>query len=203
MKKILREYIELPLGENVVKNKSGNLILKNVILSVTETKNNNSRVYPKKILERELGTYLSIIKERRALGELDHPEESTVQLRNASHIITEAWWDPKNPKIVRGNIEILNTPMGKIFESLYKDRIKMGVSSRGVGSLLQEGENLIVQDDYKLICWDIVSEPSTSGAWFQTISEGYSPFKLKELKNYNIIKEDLLRNYNEFLKGVE
>ncbi|MBC8411822.1 MAG: primosomal protein [Rhodobacteraceae bacterium] len=139
----------------------GKIIMKG-ILQKSDTLNQNGRIYPKAILEREIRNYQKFIKERRSLGECDHPESSVVELKNASHIILEAHMDGD---VVYGTVELLSTPSGKILQSLVESGITLGISSRGVGSTVSQGANQVVQDDFQLICWDFVSEPSTPGAF--------------------------------------
>ena len=153
------------------KNSGGPLIMKG-ILQKAETLNQNGRVYPKAILEREIRNYQKFIKENRALGELDHPDSSVVELKNASHNIKEAYMEGN---IVYGTVEILNTPSGKILQSLVESGVTLGISSRGVGSTKTQGEMQIVQDDFQLICWDFVSEPSTPGAFMMREAKEVSP----------------------------
>ena len=124
--------------------------------------NQNGRVYPKEILEREVRNYQKFIKENRALGECDHPDSSVVNLKNASHIVREAYMDGD---ICYGVVELLDTPSGKILQSLVESGVTLGISSRGLGSTRSEGDYQVVQDDFQLICWDYVSEPSTPGAF--------------------------------------
>jgi hypothetical protein len=132
--------------------------------------------------------YGNLVKERMALGELDHPETSTVMLEKVSHLVTEVWW---NGKDVMGKIEVLNTPRGKILQELVSANIKIGISSRGTGSVREGREGTIVEDDFSLICFDIVSEPSTHGAYM------YRQDGIRENKNQNkidtIIQEILQR----------
>ena len=153
------------------KNSGGPLIMKG-ILQKAETLNQNGRVYPKVILEREIRNYQKFIKENRALGELDHPDSSVVELKNASHNIKEAYMEGN---IVYGTVEILNTPSGKILQSLVESGVTLGISSRGVGSTKTQGDMQIVQDDFQLICWDFVSEPSTPGAFMMKEAKEVSP----------------------------
>ena len=135
------------------------------VLQRAESKNQNERVYPKDILEREVEKYIDgPIKENRAMGGLDHPESSVINLQNVSHNIKKCWWDGDN---VMGKVEILNTPAGNILKALFAAGIVVGISSRGMGSVeenLNEG-TLEVQDDFELVCWDFVSNPSTHGAY--------------------------------------
>lgn len=139
----------------------GKLIMKG-ILQKAETLNQNGRVYPRDILEREVRNYQKFIRENRALGECDHPDSSVVELKKVSHIIREAHMEGN---ICYGTVEILDTPCGKILQSLVEAGVTLGISSRGVGSTRKSGEHQIVQDDFQLICWDFVSEPSTPGAF--------------------------------------
>ena len=140
---------------------TGKYIMKG-ILQKANTLNQNGRIYPQDILEREVRNYQKFIAENRALGELDHPDSSVVELKNASHIIREAYIDGE---ICYGTVEILDTPSGKILKSLVDSGVTLGISSRGVGSTRKQGDAQYVQDDFQLICWDFVSEPSTPGAF--------------------------------------
>ena len=151
------------------------------ILQKANTLNQNGRVYPIDILEREVRNYQKFIAENRALGELDHPDSSVVELKNASHIVREAYMQGD---ICYGSVEILDTPSGKILKSLVDSGVTLGISSRGVGSTRKEGDYQVVQDDFQLICWDFVTEPSTPGA-----------FMMKEGKEIN--ENDLNRHFTK------
>jgi hypothetical protein len=129
-----------------------------------EVKNGNGRVYPEGILRREMKNYQKLIDERRALGELDHPDSSVVELKNCSHLITEVWWDGNS---VMGKLEVLNTPAGKILEGLARSGVQIGISSRGMGSVYERNGVTMVEDDYNLICFDVVSDPSAPGAFMK------------------------------------
>jgi len=129
--------------------------------------NGNRRVYPENILKREADLYTKLVQERRALGELDHPDNEIINLANASHLVTEIWWD-KNA--LMGKVQVLNTPSGQILKSLVESGVKLGISSRGLGSVREAQGQTIVEDDFQLICFDFVSEPSTPGAFM--MSEG-------------------------------
>lgn len=132
-------------------------------------KNGNGRVYPKEILEREIKKYIEgPVKQRTSLGELDHPDSSVINLANASHIITRVWWEGDS---VYGELELLNTPAGKIAQEIILAGIPLGISSRALGSVQQLGETVEVQDDLELIGLDLVSIPSTPGAYL-TLKEG-------------------------------
>lgn len=162
---LLTEWTPLSINPLLVKESklqnSGKIMLRGVIQRA-DTLNQNGRVYPRGILEREIINYQKFIRENRALGECDHPDTSVVELKNASHIIREARMEGDT---VYGTIELLDTPSGKILQSLIESGVTLGISSRGVGSTKQESGNLVVQEDFQLICFDIVSEPSTPGAF--------------------------------------
>ena len=172
---------------------SSSLIMKG-ILQKSNTLNQNGRVYPFEILEREVRNYQKFIKENRALGELDHPDSSVVELKNASHIVREAYMDGD---ICYGTVEILDTPSGKILKSLVQSGVTLGISSRGVGSTRREGDHQVVQDDFQLICWDFVSEPSTPGAFMMKEGRDISEAELRKVFN----KTDRLnRIFNDVLQ---
>ena len=133
-------------------------------------RNQNGRIYPDEILIREAEKYANtFIKERRALGELDHPETSVVNLKNVSHNIIELHWEGDD---LMGTLEVLTTPNGNILRELFRNRIKVGISSRGLGSLKKISESAaIVGDDYELVSFDIVSNPSTQGAFITPVNQ--------------------------------
>lgn len=134
------------------------------IMQRADAENGNGRIYPYDTLKREIDMYQRIINENRALGECDHPESELVELKNASHMVTRIWW---NNKDVMGTIKVLSTPSGKILEALVRDGVQVGISSRGLGTLTETNRGLIVEDDFELVCFDVVSEPSTSGAFMK------------------------------------
>ena len=138
-------------------------------LQEAEVKNGNGRVYPMNILKKQVDMYTKgPVATRTATGELDHPESSIINLNNVSHIITKVWWEGND---VMGELELLNTPSGKIAQEIVLAGIPLGISSRGMGSVKQLGETVEVQDDFELLCWDLVSVPSTPGA-YMSLSEG-------------------------------
>ncbi len=138
-------------------------------LQEAEVKNGNGRVYPMNILRKQVEMYTKgPVATRTATGELDHPESSIINLNNVSHIITKVWWEGND---VMGELELLNTPSGKIAQEIVLAGIPLGISSRGMGSVKQLGETVEVQDDFELLCWDLVSVPSTPGA-YMSLSEG-------------------------------
>jgi len=162
------------------------------VLQRAGAKNQNGRIYPREILMREVTEYKKVqIAERRALGELDHPESSVVNLSNASHNVLDVWW--KGDDVV-GKVEVLSTPSGNILKELLRSGIKLGISSRGLGSVKQVNEDTVaVQNDFELVCWDFVSNPSTHGAFMAPVNESVSR-KIKRDKYFkvnNIISEML------------
>jgi hypothetical protein len=158
------------------------------ILATAEIKNGNGRYYARDLWEREMQKYSEQIKQRRALGELDHPESQVINLKNASHLITDYYWDGDN---VMGKIEILSTPSGQILEALIRNNVTVGVSSRGMGSLEQRGNVMEVQDDFELLCWDFVSTPSNPGSYMSVLREGKEYSTVNYSKVNNIIYEIL------------
>ena len=155
------------INESISQN--GGRLIVNGVLQRAESRNQNGRVYPKEILMREAGKYTSdFIKERRAMGELDHPDSSVVNLQNVSHNVLEMHW--KGNDLV-GTVEVLSTPAGNILRELFKSGIKLGISSRGLGSIKQESAGDEVQDDFELIAFDFVSNPSTHGAFLSPVNE--------------------------------
>jgi len=165
---ISRQKIDESIKEN-----DGRLIVKGV-LQRAESKNQNGRVYPREVLLKEVSKYLDEqVAERRALGELDHPDSSVVNLNNASHNVIEMHWDGDD---LLGTVEVLSTPSGNILKELFKSGIKLGISSRGLGSVepMREGggDTVEVQPDFELIAFDFVSNPSTHGAFMRPVNEG-------------------------------
>jgi hypothetical protein len=147
---------------------SGRTIVKG-ILQRAGAENQNGRVYPMPILHREAKKYETLIKERRALGELDHPDSSVINLKNVSHNVREIHWEGND---LCGTVEILPTPSGNILKELLRAGILLGISSRGMGSTRQlEGNKVEVQEDFELIGWDFVSNPSTHGAFMTPMNE--------------------------------
>lgn len=174
-KQVLVDYIPFKITPQQINeslsNNNGRIIVEGV-LQRSGAKNQNGRVYPKEILAREVANYKKIqVAENRALGELDHPESSVINLNNVSHNILDCWW--KGDDVI-GKVEILGTPSGNIVKELLKAGILLGISSRGLGSVRELDEGTVaVEDDFELICWDFVSNPSTHGAFMKPIqSEG-------------------------------
>ena len=184
------------LTESINK-ENGNLMVEGV-LATAEVKNGNGRYYKKELWDREMEKYDQLVKERRSMGELDHPESTVINLKNVSHIVTGYNWDGDQ---LMGKIEILPTPSGNILKELIKNGITVGVSSRGMGSLEQNGSVMEVQDDFELLCWDFVSTPSTHGAYVAPVnvnvnineSKIQSP-KFKYTNVNNIIRDIICDN---------
>ena len=170
---------------------SGRVIVSG-ILQRAGAKNQNGRVYPKEILMREASKYAKVqIAENRALGELDHPESSVVNLQNVSHNIKKIWW--KGDDLV-GTVEVLGTPSGNILKELLKAGVKLGNSSRGLGSVKQLSEDgtLEVQSDFELVCWDFVSNPSTHGAFMAPLKESVNDIYINKYDKVNNIINEML-----------
>jgi hypothetical protein len=159
----------------------GNPIVEGILATV-EIKNGNGRYYKKDLWEREMDKYSQYIKEKRALGELDHPESQIINLKNVSHNISKVWWDGDN---IMGHIEILPTPSGNILKALIESGITVGVSSRGMGSLKENDGVLEVQDDFELLCFDFVSTPSNPGSYMHLVRESLNESQIKNLTKYS------------------
>ena len=198
-KKLLVEYTTFEvtpqaINESLSKN-DGRLIV-NGVLQRAESKNQNGRIYPKETLMREATKYSDgFIKEKRALGELDHPDSSVVNLNNVSHNILGMSW---NGDDLVGTVEVLGTPAGNILKELFKSGIRLGISSRGMGSVKEvvtEGEDTLeVQPDFELIAFDFVSNPSTQGAFLSPVNEG-KQHKVDKYAGVNKIITDIIKEY--------
>jgi hypothetical protein len=174
------------LTENVNR-ENGNLMVEG-ILATAEVKNGNGRYYKKELWDREMEKYDQLVKERRSMGELDHPESTVINLKNVSHLVTDYGWDGDQ---LMGKIEILPTPSGNILKELIKNGVTVGVSSRGMGSLEQNGSVMEVQDDFELLCWDFVSTPSNPGSFMSVLQEGKETITYDYSKVNGIIREIL------------
>lgn len=174
----------------------GNMMVKG-ILQRANTLNQNGRIYPRDILEREVENYLKLVKERRATGELDHADEPVVNLKFVSHVITDIWWEGD---VVWGRVEILEKmDQGRQLKALFEDGIKVGISSRAVGSVRQQSGAAVVQDDLQLICWDFVSEPSTPGAFMMREAKELSRGEKKQISEFLKKSDRIDRIANELL----
>jgi len=172
MKELLIDHMPFKFSATQINEsvKTGGPLVVNGILQRAEAKNQNGRVYPREILEREVNKYNDrFVKNRNALGELDHPESSVVNLKNVSHNIREVYFEGNE---VKGVVEVLSTPSGNILRELFKNNITLGISSRGMGSVKQMKEGTVeVQNDFELVAWDFVSNPSTQGAFMIPMNE--------------------------------
>ena len=196
-KQLLREYYELCEGgycEDLLTEsekqyvREGGMMLTGK-LQEADVQNGNGRQYPHPILAREVKKYGGVVEDNRALGELDHPDSSVINLVNVSHMVTEIWMKGND---VMGKIKVLNTPSGKVLQELVGAGVKTGISSRGLGSVKEQNGQTIVEDDFQLICFDIVSEPSTPGA-FMAVSENrrINEHVTKNNKIMNLLNEIL------------
>lgn len=182
------------------------------ILQREDALNQNRRVYPSEILRREAKKYGQLIKERRALGELDHPDSPVISLANASHNIVALEWQGKD---LVGTVEILPTPNGNILKELLNAGIMCGISSRGMGSVQEvvneeDGQpKMIVQDDFEILCWDFVSNPSTQGAFMRpqgkvhegVLMEGKSNIPVNKYEKINSIISNIICDYTKSTSG--
>lgn len=148
------------------------------IMQKANVLNRNGRVYPKEILEREVEKYMAAVKDNTATGELDHPENAVVSLANVSHKVIALWWEGDT---LYGKVQIAETDAGNTLKGLMKSEIKLGISSRGVGSVKSQGGKDIVQEDFELIAFDFVSSPSTPGAWLFRESIHMRPMKVSDI----------------------
>ena len=199
-KQLLVEYTTFEVTPQQINeslaNNGGRLIV-NGVLQRAEAKNQNGRIYPKETLVREANKYSSeFIKEKRALGELDHPDSSVVNLNNVSHNVLEMAW--KGDDLV-GKVEVLGTPAGNILKELFKSGIRLGISSRGMGSVkevMREGDSTLqVQPDFELIAFDFVSNPSTHGAFLSPVNESKGAVTTNKFANVERIITDIITEF--------
>lgn len=191
---LLREYYELCEGgicqdflteSEKIQVKNGAMFLTGV-MQRANAQNGNGRVYPKKTLEREVENYKKLIAESRALGELDHPDDSVINLKNVSHMVKDIWWDGDN---VMGKIQILETPSGKIAKDLVNSGVTLGISSRALGSVREQNGATMVEEDLQLICFDLVAEPSTNKAFMYMTEARNRPITTKADKLNRILND--------------
>jgi hypothetical protein len=206
-KQLLQEYFELcPEGRcpiHILTESEKKSVMEGAVYLVgvcqkAGAENGNGRVYNKKTLAREVEKYQTAISERRSLGELDHPDDSVINLKNASHLVTKMWWQSDN---VMGKIEVLDTPSGNILKALVKSGIKLGISSRGLGSTEEKDGCTHVKDDFEFICLDIVSTPSTEGAWLSPDIRSKKP-NMDSGVNMYINENKKVDKVNELLDSI-
>ena len=197
--RLIREYFELCDGgvcqdlltEDEKRRVANGATILTGVMQMSETKNANGRVYPHALLEREVERYRQLVEQRRALGELDHPESSVINLQNCSHLVTDIWMEGKK---VMGKIEVLPTPSGQILKNLVEAGVPCGISSRGMGSVSERNGVTLVEDDFQLICFDMVSDPSTPGAIMSQVNESKDMTReLTKVDRINSIMESILR----------
>ena len=202
MKKLLVDYLPFEVEPDQInesmKENNGKLVVRGV-LQRAESKNQNGRVYPKDILVREAKKYTDeFINERRAMGELDHPESSVVNLQNVSHNVRKMHFEGDN---LMGEVEVLGTPSGNILKELFKSGIKLGISSRGMGSVETVNENgkeaQEVQPDFELIAFDFVSNPSTHGAFMYPVNESVDKTQDRTCDKYSKVESII----NDIMRG--
>jgi len=195
-KQLLIEYNAFqPTAQSLTEGRrlaNGNMVVSGLV-QATDKPNANRRIYPYQTLFEQVQKYIAgPIAENRALGELDHPESSIINLKNVSHNIIRLFWEGKD---LYGDVEILPTPSGNILKELFKNNITVGISSRAMGSVTPIGEGLVqVEDDLDLICWDFVSTPSTYGAYMKPMgglreSIDHTIIQPKENKIHQLISD--------------
>ena len=189
--KLLQEYYELCpdgmcpdlLTEREKKEIANGAMYLTGRIQTADKQNGNGRVYPFEVLKREVDNYKKIVADHRACGELDHPDDSVVNLKNVSHMIVDCWWEGKD---VMGKMKVLDTPSGKTLKELINAGVKLGISSRGLGSVRESMGKTVVENDFQLICFDIVSEPSTPNAFVHPDKQTRSPIRMRENKQNKI-----------------
>ena len=195
MKQLLIEHMPFKVDKLLVEQsiKENKPLRVGGIIQRAGVKNHNGRIYEQKILEREIKKYIDgPVKEKRALGELDHPESSVINLNNVSHNIVEVTMKGGD---VHGVIEILTTPAGNILKELFRCGVTVGISSRGMGSVEENSEGvLMVQEDFDLLCFDFVSTPSTPGAYMTPMNEGVNTPTTDYTKVNNVIRDIICDN---------
>jgi|TARA_R100000329_G_C7571509_1_gene202289 hypothetical protein len=202
-KQLIVDYLPFEIEPEQInesmKENDGKLIVRGV-LQRAESKNQNGRVYPKDILVREAKKYTDeFINQRRAMGELDHPESSVVNLQNVSHNIKKMHFEGDN---LLGEVEVLGTPSGNILKELFKSGIKLGISSRGMGSVETVTEDSgkeaqEVQPDFELIAFDFVSNPSTHGAFMYPVNESVDKTQDRSCDEYCKVESII----NDIMRG--
>jgi hypothetical protein len=201
--RLLREYYELCDGgvcqdlltedekRRVAEN---NVVILSGTMQMAEVQNGNGRIYPQSVLQREVESYKQAVQSRRALGELDHPDSSVVNLANCSHLVTDIWMEGN--KCI-GKIEVLKTPSGMILESLIRAGVPCGISSRGMGSVRESNGRTMVEDDFQLICFDMVSDPSTPGAFMNSVMESQQTGLIKRISKVEATLDSILYKFDK------
>ena len=195
MKQLLIEHMPFKVDKLLVEQsiKENKPLRVGCVIQRAGVKNHNGRIYEQKILEREIQKYIDgPVREKRALGELDHPESSVINLNNVSHNIVEVTMKGND---VHGVVEILTTPSGNILKELFRCGVTVGISSRGMGSVQENSDGiLMVQEDFDLLCFDFVSTPSTPGAYMTPMNEGVNTSITDYTKVNNVIRDIICDN---------
>ena len=194
----INEINKLTKGEQIIESP----LVVYAVLQKYGVENRNGRVYPEDILKRESENYTKLIKEKRAMGEADHPESSIVAISRISHNVIDLWWEGN---VMMGKLEIIMSPgfvtqgiiscEGDQVANLLRKGLKIGVSSRGVGSLKKENGKNVVQDDFELICWDVVTSPSTPGSWIYNEEPSKEQQMSESKKSDKTLLVDRLNNF--------
>ena len=193
-KSVLTEFLELSNDSSLLteaekqKVNEGEEFILDGVMQRADAENGNGRIYPLDILEREVENYKKLVRDSRALGELDHPDSPVIELKNASHMVT---YIEMRGRDVVGKIRVLDTPAGKVAKELLKGGVKLGISSRGLGSTKQQNGKTMVQEDFQLVCFDLVSEPSTTGAFM--LKEGIQPNLFTKADRINRILNSIIK----------
>ena len=191
---VLTEFLELSNDSSLLteaekqKVNEGEEFILAGVMQRADAENGNGRIYPLDILEREVENYKKLVRDSRALGELDHPDSPVIELKNASHMVT---YIEMRGRDVVGKIRVLDTPAGKVAKELLKGGVKLGISSRGLGSTKQQNGKTMVQEDFQLVCFDLVSEPSTTGAFM--LKEGMQPNLFTKADRINRILNSIIK----------
>lgn len=169
-----------------------------------EAINKNKRMYPFDVLDENVKKLMECVNERRLVGELDHPTDSIIHFANASHVVTKLWWDGN---VLMGEGEILNTPHGKVLKALIDDGVKVGISSRGVGSgKVNEEGILVIGESYKLITFDAVADPSTFAAFQEKVvgknEHARQPVERKILRNNSVSRKSEVKNESSSIDTI-
>jgi len=191
---VLTEFLELSNDSSLLteaekqKVNEGEEFILAGVMQRADAENGNGRIYPLDILEREVENYKKLVRDSRALGELDHPDSPVIELKNASHMVT---YIEMRGRDVVGKIRVLDTPAGKVAKELLRGGVKLGISSRGLGSTKQQNGKTMVQEDFQLVCFDLVSEPSTTGAFM--LKEGIQPNLFTKADRINRILNSIIK----------
>jgi len=196
-KLLITEYLQLNSNESLLTEEERRLVSEGEtilagVFQRADAQNANGRVYPKDVLLKEVKNYQKLVRESRSVGELDHPDSSVIEMKNVSHIVTDIYW---NGNEVIGKLKLLNTPAGNIAKGLLEGGVKFGISSRGLGSTNQKSGKTYVNNDFHLICFDLVTEPSTTGAF--VLKEGKGNFEATRGDRINRAINDVLEEIDK------